>query len=68
MKRIIISEQIKKYRKEHKLTQEEFGVLIGVSAQAISKWERNECCPDILLLPELAELLSCSVDDFFITD
>ncbi len=65
MKRIIISEKIKEYRRQNGLTQEEFGKLLGVSAQAISKWEREECYPDITFLPELAALLSCNVNDFF---
>ncbi|MBQ7336204.1 MAG: helix-turn-helix transcriptional regulator [Clostridia bacterium] len=65
MKKIIISEKIKQYRRERALTQEEFGDLIGVSAQAISKWERCECYPDITFLPEIAEILSCSIDELF---
>lgn len=65
MKRIVISEKIKEYRRKNNLTQEEFGKLIGVSAQAISKWEREVCCPDIIFLPDLAEVLSCTVNDFF---
>ena len=40
--------------------------MLGVSAQAISKWEREECYPDITFLPELAALLLCRVDDFFV--
>ena len=65
MKNIVVSEKIKKYRKENHLTQEELGMLLGVSAQAISKWERKECYPDITFLPDIASLLCCSVNDFF---
>ena len=65
MKNIIVSEKIKEYRKENHLTQEELGMLLGVSAQAISKWERKECYPDITFLPDIASLLCCSVNDFF---
>ena len=64
--KIAISEKIKEYRAQHALTQAEFGQLLGVSAQAISKWERCECYPDITTLPDLAALLSCSVNDFFV--
>ena len=67
MKRILVSEKIKAYRREHHLTQEEFGRLLGVSPQAISKWERVECYPDITFLPALADLLSCAINDFFET-
>ena len=66
MKKIIISEKIKSYRKNNKLTQEDFGKIMGISAQAVSKWERVECYPDIFLLPDLAKLFNCRVDDFFI--
>lgn len=66
MKRIIVSEKIREYRKKHCLTQEDFGKLLGVSAQAISKWEREECYPDITFLPDIATLLHCTVNDFFI--
>ena len=65
MKNIVVSEKIKEYRKENHLTQEELGMLLGVSAQAISKWERELCYPDITFLPDIASLLCCSVNDFF---
>lgn len=65
MIKIVIHDKIRKYRKRNELTQAAFGELIGVSAQAISKWERSECYPDITLLPALAALLGCSVNDFF---
>lgn len=65
MKKVIVSQKIKEYRREHRVTQEELGKILGVSAQAISKWEREECYPDITFLPDIASLLLCSVNDFF---
>ena len=65
--RITIAEKIKAYRKENRLSQKEFGRLIGVSAQAVCKWEQNICYPDIIFLPHLARILECRTDDFFIT-
>ena len=65
MNKIVLSSKIKEYRREKHLTQEEFGKLIGVSPQAVSKWEREECYPDITCLPDIASLLLCSVNDFF---
>jgi len=62
---IIIAEKIKNYRKEKNISQNEFGKMIGVSAQAVFKWEHGLCYPDITYLPHLAKLLGCSVDDFF---
>ena len=63
-----IANRIKDYRRQYSLTQEEFGALVHVSPQAVSKWERGESYPDVLLLPTLARLLACSVNDFFLSD
>ena len=65
MKKIIVAEKIMEFRRKNNLTQGEFGKLLGISAQAISKWEREVCYPDITFLPILAEVLGCSVNDFF---
>ena len=65
MKKIIVAQKIKEFRHENRLTQEQFGNLLGISGQAISKWEREECYPDITILPDLAATLGCKVDDFF---
>ena len=68
MKRIVISQRIKDYRYDKRISQKEFGDLLGVSPQAVSKWERGGCYPDITLLPKLATLLECSESDFFEDD
>ena len=65
IQRITISEKIIDYRQRNRLSQGEFGRLIGVSAQAVSKWEHELCYPDITLLPSLAGLIGCMIDDFF---
>lgn len=62
---ITIAERIKEHRKANKLSQSEFGKLIGVSPQAVCKWEQNICYPDICFLPHLARILVCTIDDFF---
>ena len=43
-----ISTCIRAYRREHAMSQTTFGELFGVSAQAVSKWEREISCPDKL--------------------
>ena len=63
--RITIAEKIRAYREEKGLSQSAFARLIGVSAQAVWKWERGVCCPDIVFLPHLARILGCKIDDFF---
>ena len=65
MYQIMIADKIKAYRNENDLSLKEFGNLIGVSAQAVCKWEQNTCYPDIIFLPHLSQILGCRVDDFF---
>lgn len=60
---ICFGENIKRLRKSRGITQESFANYLGVSFQAVSKWERNESCPDITLLPEIAEFFAVSVDE-----
>lgn len=62
---ITISDKIKAYRSEHQLSLKDFGKLIGVSAQAVYKWEQEVCYPDLVFLPQLARILACTTDDFF---
>jgi len=62
---ITIPYLVKRFRKEAGLTQEEFSSILGVTPQAVSKWERGKCYPDITFLPLLAEALNCTVNDFF---
>ena len=62
---IVISQKIRDYRREKNISQTEFGELFGVTAQSVSKWERGISYPDIGLLPALAAVLCCSVDDLF---
>jgi transcriptional regulator with XRE-family HTH domain len=57
-----IGEKIAQLRKAKGLTQEQLGEALGITGQAVSKWEKGESMPDILLLPDLCGLLSVSVD------
>jgi DNA-binding XRE family transcriptional regulator len=63
--KIVISEKIIEYRRANNITQREFGSIIGVSPQAVYKWEKEICYPDITFLPTLASLIGCMIDDFF---
>lgn len=49
-------------RKQKGMSQEALAEKLGVSSQAVSKWENDISCPDISLLPELARLLDMTVD------
>ena len=61
---ITIADKIKAYREQNDLSQRDFAKLIGVSTQAVYKWEKQICYPDIMLLPHLAHILGCGTDDF----
>lgn len=58
----IIGENIAKLRKERGMTQENLAEAMGVSPQTISKWENNTTCPDVMLLPILADYFGVTVD------
>jgi len=63
MTTIKINEQIAFLRKQKGLTQEELASALGVTNQAVSKWESAQCCPDIQLLPDIARIFDVSVDE-----
>lgn len=58
-----LGERIAEKRKARGLKQDELAEMLGVSAQAVSKWENDVSCPDIMTLPLLAEKLGCTVDE-----
>lgn len=53
------------YRKQKNLTQEELGQAVGVTNQAVSKWETDTSLPDVLLLPHLARALGITLDALY---
>ena len=58
-----IGKRISEYRKKKNLKQDELAEMLGVSPQAVSKWENDLSCPDISLLPELSKILGISIDE-----
>jgi len=48
-------------RKRSKLTQNDLAIRVGVTAQAVSKWEQGRSCPDIAILDEIADALGISL-------
>lgn len=60
-----INNNIRSLRLQKHLSQEKLGELLGVSAQAVSKWEQGITSPDISLLPLLAECFGVTIDSLF---
>ena len=60
-----ISENIKKLRETQHLTQEQLANSLGISYQAVSKWENAVTTPDVLMLPLIAQIFGVSIDDLF---
>lgn len=58
------NDNLRRIRKEKKITQEQLAEFVGVSPQAVSKWEMNSF-PDASLLPKIAEKLEVSIDELF---
>ena len=60
-----IGTQIANLRKKCGLTQEGLAQKLGITNQAVSKWESEQCCPDVMLLPKLADTFGVSLDELF---
>ncbi|MBE6782624.1 MAG: helix-turn-helix domain-containing protein [Ruminococcaceae bacterium] len=65
---IYFGENLKKLRKSKNLTQDALADFLGMSFQAISKWERGETYPDITMLPVIASFFGVTVDSLLGTD
>jgi len=58
-----LGSRIGECRKKKGITQDQLSEHIGVSSQAVSKWENDLSCPDITLLPQLADYFNITIDE-----
>lgn len=65
MENFKLNENIGFYRKKLDLTQEELAQKLGVTNQTVSKWESAKSCPDISLIPKIADIFGISIDELF---
>ena len=60
-----LGNRIEELRKKKNMTQENLAERLGVTSQAVSKWENNLCYPDIELIPTLCAIFNINLDDIF---
>ena len=60
-----LGKRISARRKALGLTQDALAEQLGLTAQAVSKWESDQCCPDVMLLPRIADIFETTVDALF---
>ncbi len=60
---IYLGENFKRLRRDFDLTQEQAAEIFGVSPQAVSRWECGASCPDITLLPIIADYFNVSIEE-----
>lgn len=61
-----LGENIAYLRRTTGMTQEMLAYRLGVTSQAVSKWERQLSCPDVSLLPVMAEVFDVRIDELFV--
>ena len=61
----IVSENLKRFRLEKNMTQEDLAGILHVNAQTVSRWECGTTMPDIMLLPQIAQNFGVTVDDLY---
>ena len=66
MDNVYVGKQIAALRKKNGFTQEELAARLGISAQAISKWENGHTLPETVMLPLLSEVMQCSIDSILL--
>lgn len=60
-----LGNKIAHHRKKQNITQEALAQQLGVTNQAVSKWESDQCCPDVMLLPKIADIFGSTIDELF---
>ena len=60
-----LGKKIAQYRKNLGLTQDALAQKLEVTNQAVSKWESDQCCPDVMLLPKVVDIFAISLDELF---
>lgn len=62
---LLLNEKIKELRVRSGRTQEDLASALGITGQAVSRWEKQICCPDVELIPSIANYFGVSIDELF---
>lgn len=62
---LTIGKKIRTLRRQKNISQEVLAQYLGVSFQAVSKWESGSTMPDITLIPSIASFFEVSIDELF---
>ena len=62
---VVLAANILKHRKKSGFSQDELAQKLGVTFQAVSKWENAKAAPDIAFLPKMADIFGCGIDELF---
>lgn len=65
MNTIAIGDNVRRLRAERNITQQQLADAVGVSFQAVSKWENGGSLPDVVMLPQIADFFEVSIDDLY---
>ena len=61
----VFSDNLKRFRQQKNLTQEQVAGILNVSAHTVSRWDCNTTLPDVTMLPQIATLYCVTIDDLF---
>ncbi|MBQ2998998.1 MAG: helix-turn-helix transcriptional regulator [Clostridia bacterium] len=64
---LILGKNIQALRRKNGWSQAALAMRLGVTPQAVSKWEQSKTAPDLSLLPKIALLFGCRIDDLFVS-
>jgi len=62
---IELGRNIARLRKKAGVSQRVLAQALGITVQAVSKWERSLSCPDVMMLPDISRYFGISIDDLF---
>ena len=62
---LILGKNIQAMRRKNGWSQAVLAEHLGVTPQAVSKWEQSKTAPDLSLLPKIASVFACRIDDLF---